>query len=187
MGRILVLRSRLTVLARLKSIRVTMFYRSKKKASLGPAAGSGRRNRTPHHNRGGLAVTEFALLLPVVLVLFGGTIELCTAIFLKESLTIAAFEGARKAVTRKATNGDATARIQTILAERGVCYTDTTGMTGPVVSISPSAETADTLQPMTVIVRAPTKNNVFAPFSFLRFCQYEELTARVVMFKEYKN
>ena len=53
--------------------------------------------------RQGVAAVEAALCLPVVLILMLGTLEICSGIFLRESLNIASFEGARAGVRRQAT------------------------------------------------------------------------------------
>ncbi|MEM8678352.1 MAG: TadE family protein, partial [Planctomycetota bacterium] len=47
-----------------------------------------RRRRTTH--RKAVAAVEFAFVLPVIFVLTAGTIEMCSTIFLKESVTLAA-------------------------------------------------------------------------------------------------
>lgn len=41
---------------------------------------------------------EFAVLLPVLVLILMGTIETCTMIFMQQSLHIAAYEGARVAI-----------------------------------------------------------------------------------------
>ena len=46
-------------------------------------------------NRKGSAVVEFAVMLPVFVLLLLGTIETCNMIFLQQSLEIAAYESAR--------------------------------------------------------------------------------------------
>jgi hypothetical protein len=48
--------------------------------------------------RSGAALVEFAVILPVLVLILMGTIETCTMIFLKQSLHIAAYEGARVAI-----------------------------------------------------------------------------------------
>jgi Flp pilus assembly protein TadG len=46
-------------------------------------------------SRQAAATVELAICLPVVLTIAFGTIDICSVLFLKESLTIAAYEGAR--------------------------------------------------------------------------------------------
>ncbi len=68
----------------------------------------------------GLAVVELAVCLPVIVILILGAIEACTMIFLKQSLHIAAYEGARVAIDNRATNQRVEERCQQILDERRI-------------------------------------------------------------------
>lgn len=81
----------------------------------------------PHHRprrdarrSRGLAVVELAVCLPVIVILILGAIEACTMIFLKQSLHIAAYEGARVAIDNRATNQRVEDRCQQILDERRI-------------------------------------------------------------------
>ncbi len=133
--------------------------------------------------RTGGAAVEAALTFPLVLLLVGATIELSTAIYLKESLTIAAFEGARIAVTRKADDEDVIERIEQVYTERGI---STAG--APVrqkIRITPAANAANMLEPITITVSAPTAGNTVVPFRWMQFVTPAELSATIVMRKEY--
>ncbi|MEM1063500.1 MAG: TadE family protein, partial [Planctomycetota bacterium] len=79
--------------------------------------------------RDGVAAVEFAVCLPVLLVLTFGMIEACTMMFLKQSLSIAAYEGAHTLVRPNATPAEAKKVVQAILTARRV--------EGATVSISP--------------------------------------------------
>ena len=68
--------------------------------------------------RSGLATVEFALVLPALLVLTIGTLDLCSMMFLKESAVLAAYEGARRGVGRGKTDADVVARVTEFLDER---------------------------------------------------------------------
>ncbi len=139
-------------------------------------------NQKRSRRRGGAAV-EAALTLPLILLLITATIELSTAIYLKESLTVAAYEGARVAVTRKATDASVIARIQQVYTERGI---STGGVqVAQKVEISPAANAAQKLEPITITVSAPTAGNCVVPFRWLQFVTPEEMSATVVMRKEY--
>ncbi len=70
--------------------------------------------------RSGAATVELAVCLPVILTLVLGTIEVCTMVFLKQSLTIAAYEGARVAISQNATNDRVLAACNQILTDRKV-------------------------------------------------------------------
>ena len=73
-------------------------------------------NRT----RRGAAVVEFAVCLPVLLILVLGSIECTSMIFLSQSLNVVAYEGARAAVKPDATTVDTLARCQEVIAERNL-------------------------------------------------------------------
>lgn len=79
--------------------------------------------------RQGVAVVELAVCLPVVVLIVLGTIEACTMIFLQQSLSIAAYEGARVSTLPNITGDDVADQCQQILADRGV--------TGVNISINP--------------------------------------------------
>ena len=133
--------------------------------------------------RTGGAAVEAALTLPLILLLITATIELSTAIYLKESLTIAAYEGARIAVTRKADNQDVIDRIEEVFDSRGI---STAGVeVHEKITIQPAADEAEKLEPIVITVRAPTAGNCVVPFRWLQFVTPEELSATVVMRKEY--
>lgn len=70
--------------------------------------------------RRGVAAAETAVMLPVLLLLVFGSIELANGIYLKQTLTLAAYEGVRAASWPGATNTDAHARIAEVLAARSV-------------------------------------------------------------------
>lgn len=63
---------------------------------------------------------EFAVCLPILLVLIIGTIEACTMVYLKQSLSIAAYEGIRAAVQPNASSVEVTAACDRILNSRNV-------------------------------------------------------------------
>lgn len=56
--------------------------------------------------RSGAAIVEFAVILPVLFIILMGTIETCTMIFLRQSLHIAAYEGARVAIVPDSKSSD---------------------------------------------------------------------------------
>jgi Flp pilus assembly protein TadG len=79
--------------------------------------------------RNGVACIELALVLPVLLILVLGTIEVCQRIFLRQSAVIVAYEGARLAVRSTSSTAEVVARCETMLTQRRVV--------GGTVSISP--------------------------------------------------
>ena len=80
--------------------------------------------KSPQHtaskSRRGIAAVEFAVCLPVLVLVVFGSIEACTMVFLKESLTVAAYEGSRTALEPTATEADVTARCLEVLTDRNV-------------------------------------------------------------------
>ena len=77
--------------------------------------------------RGGIATVEIAVMLPLLLVLTFGSIEAANAIFLKQTVTIAAYEATKIAAKNGGTTQMAETRCSEFLASRGITsYTFTT-------------------------------------------------------------
>lgn len=76
-----------------------------------------RRRRTP---RRGAAVVEFALVLPLLVLIVFATIETCGMIYLQQSLKIAAYEGARTALVPQTTAGNVEAAVMQVLKDRRI-------------------------------------------------------------------
>jgi Flp pilus assembly protein TadG len=100
--------------------------------------------------RKGAAALEFAVCLPVLVLIVLGSIELTNFIYLKQSLTSAAYEGAREAVRRDATDASVTTVAQSVLAARRIA--------GATVRVSPGTRT-NTGSLLTVEVSAPSSAN----------------------------
>lgn len=79
----------------------------------------GQRTGRPTLRRGS-AVVEFAICLPILMVLILGSIEASNAIFLKQSLTAAAYEGIREAARVKSTAATCASMTNSILTARQV-------------------------------------------------------------------
>lgn len=125
-------------------------------------------------NRSGAAVVEFAVCLPLLALLVFGTIEAASRIFLKQTLSVAAYETAREAVRAKPSNSSATALGNDILKSRQVV--------GGNIKFSPSNfRSAPRGSNITVEVSAPTLDN--SPI-LGRFIADKTITAKVVMVKE---
>ncbi len=136
-----------------------------------------------YQQRHGGAAAEAAICLPLVLLIISAAIELSTAIFLKESLTVAAYEGVRVAIQREANDQDVRVRVAEVLNERGVSLGDAT--INQAVTINPSADLANIMDPISVRVVAPVEGNVVTPFSFVRYIGFSEMAVDVVMRKEF--
>jgi hypothetical protein len=89
------------------------------------------------------------------------TIEACSALFLKQSLTVAAYEGVRTAIKDGTTSNNVQTACNQILADRRI--------QGANVTLQPSDITA--LNPgefINVTVSAPCDSNSVVPTSFYR-------------------
>jgi Flp pilus assembly protein TadG len=134
-----------------------------------------RKNRCTR--RRGVAAAEFAVCLPVIVLILLATIEACTMVFLKQSLSIAAYEGARVALSQNATNADVQRVAQQVLTERRV--------NGGTVELQPAALTA--IAPgeyLTVNVSAPAANNAVIP---IRFYRGRAIAGSATMMKEFQS
>ena len=65
-----------------------------------------------------MAATELAVCLPIIVLLVVATVEACSMVFLKQSLSVAAYEGVRTAISNRATTAEVQGACQQILADR---------------------------------------------------------------------
>jgi Flp pilus assembly protein TadG len=124
-------------------------------------SGNDRQLPTRRRKTRGVAAAELAVCLPVVVLLVLATIESCSAIFLKQSLTVAAYEGVRTAIEKGASAASVQTICNQILTDRRV--------KGSKVSISPSDIAS--LNPgdyVNVTVSAPCSPNSPVPPVFFR-------------------
>ena len=105
--------------------------------------------------RNGAAVVELAVCLPVIFLLLMASLEICTKIFLLESLTVAAYETAIEGARTGGTTSSAVARGTAILSSRGV--------QGYAITISPAPESTSWGTTMTITVTAPSSSNSVVP------------------------
>jgi len=71
-------------------------------------------------NRAGAALVEFAVCLPLLLILILGSMEATSAIFVRQALTTSAYEGIREAIRIRSTTQGATNRAQAVLTARQI-------------------------------------------------------------------
>jgi Flp pilus assembly protein TadG len=71
-------------------------------------------------SRDGAAATELAVCMPVIVLIVLATIEACAMIFLQQSLSVAAYEGARVALAPGAQSSNVAYQCQLILDDRDV-------------------------------------------------------------------
>lgn len=127
------------------------------------------------NDRNGAAAVECAFCIPIVLVLMFGTLETCSGIFLKESLTVAAFEGVRVGVRRRAERQDVIDRAQAVLDARNI--------TGSTITVTPADFAGlNALDTITVHIVAPTAGNSLYIFDFM---VGRDVSAEVSMVREF--
>lgn len=122
-----------------------------------------------------------AFVLPLMFLITLGTLETCEGIFLTQKIKIAASQGARTAILSDGSFGSVENAVASYLDARGVKYENISS----VVTTSPDPELADVLDPIRVTVTVPRSRNLRMPTSFYRFWTGSDLTAEVVLLKEY--
>lgn len=122
-------------------------------------------------NRNGVAAVEAAILLPLMFVIVFGAIEVANGIFLRQSLTVAAYEGARSATRPGGTSQLAEQRVREVLEARGVSD-ETVTITPNVTSLTPRGTM------VTITVTAPGTQQAMNP---LRLLQNRVIQQSVVM------
>lgn len=124
--------------------------------------------------RRGVAATELALTLPLIVMLVLGSLEACSMIFLNHSLSIASYEGVRVAINFDATTQDVEDRCETLIDARNVA-------SGLVTIVPANVATVPRGQQISVTVSAPCDANAILPPWFFGG---KTLTATTIMVKE---
>ena len=106
--------------------------------------------RASRAKRRGIAAVEFALVVPFFILLVFGIIEIGRAIMVNQILTNAAREGARQAILE----GSSASEVETLVA----AYLAGSSISGSNVTISPTPDTAQWRDPITVSVSVPINN-----------------------------
>lgn len=125
-------------------------------------------------SRRAAAAVELAIVMPVLLVLVFGAIELADGIFLKQALSIAAYEGARAVSRQKGTAAEAELRVDEVLAARRI--------TQYSLTIEPVA-TAETPRSTQMTVRLVAASNSIS-WSPLRLFSGKTLEKTVCMVRQ---
>ncbi len=133
-----------------------------------------RNARLNRSQRRGAAVIEFAVCIPVIVLLVLGSIEATSMIFLKQSLHTAAYEGAREAIRTTADPAEATRRAQAILDAR---FVNGARISFPLGNIT-SARRGEL-----VAVEVTASSQANSPLAG-RFIANRNLTVRTTMVKE---
>ena len=132
-----------------------------------------------NHNCGrrkfsGVATTEFAVCLPLIILLVFGSIEATNYIFLKQTLNIAAYEGIRESIKVGSDNARGAAKAENILRSREVREYEIAFPNGQSSQIKRGED-------VVLEVRASTAANSLLAGQFI---SNRVLVARVVMVKE---
>ena len=72
------------------------------------------------NRRRGAALIEFAITFPVLLLVVFATVDVCNRIYLQQSITIMAYEGARVSTIPAATAVDVVKQINNMAADRRI-------------------------------------------------------------------
>ncbi|TWT99616.1 TadE-like protein [Botrimarina colliarenosi] len=130
--------------------------------------------RNQSNDRSGVAATEFAICLPVLMLLLLGTLESCSMIFLKQSLSIAAYEAGHTALLPNATDSDIRTAGEGVLTDRRI-------QNGAIQVLPGGIQSIDEGEYFEIRVSAPTDANRILPLSFFGGRQ---LSASAVFMKE---
>ncbi len=114
-----------------------------------------------HARRPGVAAAELAVCLPVIVLLLLATVEACSMVFVKQSLTVAAYEGVRTAIAENATADKVIAACDQILHDRHVENAVVTVDPADIASLVPGDY-------VDVTVTAPCDANSILPDMFYR-------------------
>ena len=132
------------------------------------------RSKIHARQRRGAALIEFAVCLPIIMILILGSLEASSAIFLKQGLQTAAHEAIRDAARPKSQDPVSLAKATAIL--------DTRGIRSSTVRFEPeSPQSAKRGTKIAVTVSAPIRGN--SPF-IGKVIQDRTLSTRLVMIKE---
>ena len=124
--------------------------------------------------RRGAAVVEFAVCLPVIILIVLGSIEAASMLFLRQALIQSAYEGAKVAIRADGNNSDATTAIENVAAGRR--------LNGVQIDFSPkNVSKAKQGEFISITISAPGDSNSFIPFGPFK---NQIVSARAVMVKE---
>ena len=132
------------------------------------------RNRKHAGNRKGAAVVEFAVCLPVIVLIMLGSIEAANMLFLRQALVQASYEGAKAAI-----KGDSDNATVTLIANQVAAGRRLEGFT--VETIPADVSSAAEGELVRVRSTAPVNSNSFISGTVFRQL---DLTAEAVMVKE---
>lgn len=129
--------------------------------------------RNVNGDRDGSVVVEAALVIPIIIAIMFGTLEICAGYYVQETVSIAAYEGSRFAAREygrvrgedepEFSSEEVNEYVNEILTARGV-------VTEPQIDIDLGGKTFDTLDvldPVRVTVSCPSEGNSTFVFGHL--------------------
>ena len=112
--------------------------------------------------RRAVAAVETAIMMPVMVLLAFGSIELSNMVFMRQSLSIAAYEGVRVLTKPGGTEAQANARIQEVLTSRNVASYTVQYLTTAAAPISVTAVTPRGTM-LTVSIQSTNGGSAYGP------------------------
>ena len=120
------------------------------------------------------AMVEFAICLPVIVLVVLGSIEAASAIFIRQAMAVAAYEGIRQAVRRDGDAESASTAARDVLSQRSV--------RSATIEFEPSdLSTLERGEPAVIRITAGMKAN--SPF-FGRILEDRQITVATTMVRE---
>ena len=112
---------------------------------------------TPQQSQRSAVVTvELSIVLPVLMILVVGIVESCNLFYIKQSLTISAYEGARAAIVKGMPVSNIDARSNQVLSDRGIA--------NGAILVTPNPPSSGAYGTyITVRVQAPYSTNTLIP------------------------
>jgi hypothetical protein len=127
--------------------------------------------------RNGIAAVECALVAPIILLMALATLEMVSAMYLRQTATTIAFEGARLGVRGQSGADSVVDECKRLLAMRKI-------VNGSVTVIPKSFTNLKALDPVSVTVRVPYQGNSW--FLWNLFAE-SDVVVSTTMAREYNN
>lgn len=109
-------------------------------------------------DRNGAALTEFAIVAPLLFLLFFAAFEFCRVAMIRHTADNAVYEGCRLGMIPGSTTGEAEAEARRVLSTLGVNHVN--------VAVTPQTF-ADDSASVTIRVEVPLDENSFVPNQFV--------------------
>ena len=114
------------------------------------------RSNPQQSQRSAVVTVELAIVLPVLIILVLGIVESCNLFYIKQSLTISAYEGARAAITKGMAVSSISARCSQVLSDRRIA--------SGAIQVTPDTPSSGAYGTyITVRVQAPYSANTLIP------------------------